>query len=120
MINPRLPAATSAVQRLLAAALLTASLALATGASPAGTGITGGFELYHSRTQPGNPEPSLELTIDGSFAAQDYDFFAETSIPFPGGSDERIILTVRGTARKAHILYPDTFNYREISVCGDT
>ena len=120
MINPRLPAAISAVQRLLVAGLLATALTLIAGASPAGKGISGDFELYHSRTQPGNPEPSLELTIEGSFAAQDYDFFAETSIPFPGGSNERIVLIVRGTAREAHVLYPDTFNYRVVSACGDT
>ena len=120
MIKPRFPAATCAVQRLLAAILLAAATTAATGASPAAKGIAGGFDLYHSRTQPGNPEPSLELTIEGLFAAQDFNFYIETSIPFPGGSEERIMVVVRGTARKAHVLYPDTFNYREISVCDDT
>lgn len=110
----------SAVQRLLAVGLLVATIALATGASPTGEGIAGEFELYYSRTQPGNPAPSLEFTVEGVFAAQDYSFFAEMSVPLPGGSDERIALIVRGTAREAYVLYPDTFNYRAISADSDT
>jgi len=108
------------VQRLLAVGLLVAAMALATGASPTGDGIAGDFELYYTRTRPGNPAPSLEFTIEGAFAAQDYSFFAEMPVPLPGGSDERIALIVCGTAREAYILYPDTFNYRAVRACGDT
>ena len=108
------------VQRLLAVGLLAAVLPLVTGASPIAEGIAGDFELYHSRTQPGNPAPSLEFTVEGAFAAQGYSFFAEMSVPLPGGSDERIALIVRGTTREAYILYPVMFNYRVISACDDT
>jgi hypothetical protein len=112
------------VQRLLAVGLLVVAAALATGASAAGEGIVGEFELHYSRHQPENPSgralgvnptPSLEMTLDGSFAVQDGNFLADLSIPLPGGSDEKVSLLLRNDPEEAYLLYPDTMNYRAIS-----
>jgi len=102
------------MQRFLAVCLLIAAAALASGASAAGEGIVGEFEMRYSRCKADNPTPSLRMTLNGSFAVQNGNFLAELSIPLPGGSDEQVSLLLRGNPAGAYLLYPDTMNYRAI------
>jgi hypothetical protein len=91
-----------------------AALLLAASAAQAATGVTGGFELTFTRNPNNNPEPSLEMTLTGTFASAGADFFAEATYPLPGGSSETAQFVYQGAKKKAYFIYPETLNHQEL------
>lgn len=99
--------------------ILLATLAVmlvAASAAHAAAGVTGGFELTFSRNLNHNPEPSLEMTLTGTFASAGADFFAEATYPLPGGSSETAQFIYQGAKKKAYFIYPETLNYQELKL----